>query len=227
MALLGTWLAGYVSAKILKTILGVGLLAIAFSFLRTPEPKDVKRLDDLIEEEYGGEKAETCLNYGRRWGDSLYCLQSQWGSFLFRIGRAVHRDDIYWSGGIKWIFSLITLQGAKSGGGGFQCLCGCHHRPGCICRTFCQVCSNRRGNIEYGIEPGYLYRTGCYHWRTIEFFGFQPNFTTSFRARIGHPIYPACLINYWGSHSVMQERIFHKTIHGEQKPFNMNLINNN
>ena len=61
MALIGTWLTAYVPADILKTILGVGLLAVAASFLRSPEPKDIVRADDAIEEEYGGEKSETCL----------------------------------------------------------------------------------------------------------------------------------------------------------------------
>ena len=36
MALLGTWVAGYVSSEFLKVILGGGLLAIAISFLRAP-----------------------------------------------------------------------------------------------------------------------------------------------------------------------------------------------
>ena len=61
MALFGTWAAGYVPADILKTILGMGLIAIAVAFLRTPEKTEVERLDDVIEEEYGGEKGETCL----------------------------------------------------------------------------------------------------------------------------------------------------------------------
>lgn len=61
MALLGTWIAGYVSSEILKIILGAGLLAIAISFLRAPEPKEVEGLNDAIQKESGGEKAETCL----------------------------------------------------------------------------------------------------------------------------------------------------------------------
>ena len=61
MALIGTWLTAYVPSDILKTILGVGLLAVAASFLRSPEPKDIVRADDAIEEEYGGEMSETCL----------------------------------------------------------------------------------------------------------------------------------------------------------------------
>ncbi len=61
MALLGTWVAGYVSSEFLKVILGGGLLAIAISFLRAPDHEGVEGLDDAIQKEYGGEKAETCL----------------------------------------------------------------------------------------------------------------------------------------------------------------------
>ena len=61
MALLGTWVAGWIDPDILKVVLGVGLFVVALSFLRAPEHKDVKRMDAAIEEEYGGEKAETCL----------------------------------------------------------------------------------------------------------------------------------------------------------------------
>jgi uncharacterized membrane protein YfcA len=61
LALVGTWVAGLVDAEILKMILGVGLFAVALSFLRAPEHKDVVRLDEAIDEEYGGDKAETCL----------------------------------------------------------------------------------------------------------------------------------------------------------------------
>ena len=60
-ALLGTWVAGWMDPDILKVVLGVGLFVVALSFLRAPEHKDVKRMDAAIEEEYGGEKAETCL----------------------------------------------------------------------------------------------------------------------------------------------------------------------
>lgn len=61
MALVGTWLAGYVPADILKTVLGVGLVLVAVSFLRAPQGRDVERADAAIEEEYGGQRAETCL----------------------------------------------------------------------------------------------------------------------------------------------------------------------
>lgn len=61
MALLGTWVAGYVPSVFLKVILGGGLLAIAVSFLRAPDHKGVEGLDDAIQKEYGGEKTETCL----------------------------------------------------------------------------------------------------------------------------------------------------------------------
>ena len=61
MALLGTWVAGLVTTDILKGILGSGLFVVAASFLRAPEPRDVALQDAAIEEEYGSEKAETCL----------------------------------------------------------------------------------------------------------------------------------------------------------------------
>lgn len=60
-SLLGTWLSGVLQPNILKTIFGMGLLGVAFSFLRAPERKEVKFLDEKIDEEYGGEKAQTCL----------------------------------------------------------------------------------------------------------------------------------------------------------------------
>ena len=47
--------------EFLKIILGMGLLAVALSFLRAPETKDVARDDAAIDEDYGGEKAETVL----------------------------------------------------------------------------------------------------------------------------------------------------------------------
>lgn len=59
--LLGTWVAGSIEPDILKVVLGVGLFAVALSFLRVPEHRDVVRMDEAIDDEYGGEKAETCL----------------------------------------------------------------------------------------------------------------------------------------------------------------------
>lgn len=60
-ALLGTWVAGSIAPEFLKIALGVGLFAIALSFLRAPEHKDVVRMDEAIKEEYGGSNAETSL----------------------------------------------------------------------------------------------------------------------------------------------------------------------
>lgn len=58
-ALLGTWISGVVDPEILKTILGVGLFAVAASFLRSPDEEAVETLDaDAREKE---EQAETCL----------------------------------------------------------------------------------------------------------------------------------------------------------------------
>lgn len=61
LALIGTWASGKVEPEVLKAIFGIGLFAVAASFLRSPEPKDVKLLNDQIEKDYGGEKAETCI----------------------------------------------------------------------------------------------------------------------------------------------------------------------
>ena len=59
-ALIGTWMSGRVEPDILKVILGVGLFGVALSFLRAPEHKDIDRMDDAIEENYGGKKGEIC-----------------------------------------------------------------------------------------------------------------------------------------------------------------------
>jgi uncharacterized membrane protein YfcA len=86
MAVLGTLAAGYISAEILKTILGMGLFAIAVTFLRTPEHKDVEWTGEDIQEECGGVKAETCLI--TREGDEIrytVCNRTE-GRFLAGIG---------------------------------------------------------------------------------------------------------------------------------------------
>ena len=61
MALLGTWLAGIINGDYLKIVLGMGLVAVAVSFLRTPGRENQERMDASIEKDYGGEKGETCL----------------------------------------------------------------------------------------------------------------------------------------------------------------------
>lgn len=45
LAVIGSWLAGEVPPIVLKTILGVGLLVVASSFLRSPRSEDVAVLD--------------------------------------------------------------------------------------------------------------------------------------------------------------------------------------
>jgi uncharacterized membrane protein YfcA len=61
LALIGTWASGQIQPLYLKVILGVGLFVVALSFLRQHEKKDVARMDEAIQKEYGGEKAETVL----------------------------------------------------------------------------------------------------------------------------------------------------------------------
>lgn len=86
MSVLGTWLTGFVPSEILKTILGIGLFAVAASFLRAPEQKDVERLDEAIQVEYGGESAETCLT--TREGETIcykVCNRTE-GSLIAGLG---------------------------------------------------------------------------------------------------------------------------------------------
>ncbi|MDT8298685.1 MAG: sulfite exporter TauE/SafE family protein, partial [Spirochaetaceae bacterium] len=45
LALVGTFLAGYVPGEILKIMLGIGLIAIASTFLKTPDHEKVQALD--------------------------------------------------------------------------------------------------------------------------------------------------------------------------------------
>lgn len=61
MAVLGAWVAGFIDPGILKAILGIGLFAVATSFLRTPDKKRVSLLDRAIKEEYGEGKSRTCV----------------------------------------------------------------------------------------------------------------------------------------------------------------------
>lgn len=58
LAILGSWLAGEVAAVVLKAILGVGLLVVAASFLRSPKPEDVAILDEAIDRRFQEERAE-------------------------------------------------------------------------------------------------------------------------------------------------------------------------
>ena len=61
LALLGTLAAGWVPPTVLKVILGMGLFAVAVSLLRSPEHKDIRRMNAAIQQEYGGSKATRVL----------------------------------------------------------------------------------------------------------------------------------------------------------------------
>ncbi len=58
-ALVGTWISGVVAPDILKTVLGVGLFAVAASFLRSPEEEEVEIMDAEARE--SAKEARTCL----------------------------------------------------------------------------------------------------------------------------------------------------------------------
>ncbi|MEE8441558.1 MAG: sulfite exporter TauE/SafE family protein [Spirochaetia bacterium] len=61
LALAGTWLARYVPPSILKSILGVGLLLIATTFLKSPHKETVKLLDQEIGKSNPTGRATTTL----------------------------------------------------------------------------------------------------------------------------------------------------------------------
>ncbi len=61
MALIGTWVGGFASPDVLKAILGLGLLAISYTFLRAPKPAKLAQLDGDISGDNPPEKAQTCL----------------------------------------------------------------------------------------------------------------------------------------------------------------------
>lgn len=60
-AIVGTIAAGYIPAVVLKTVLGMGLVVVAASFLRSPTRDDVIHLDETIRNEFDNEAAETKL----------------------------------------------------------------------------------------------------------------------------------------------------------------------
>ena len=59
MALFGTWVAHFVADDLLKTILGMGLVAVAFSFFRTPDEEMIEQMDERANQPT--EHAERCL----------------------------------------------------------------------------------------------------------------------------------------------------------------------
>jgi len=61
LALLGTWVGTGITPDILKTILGVGLFALALTFLRAPDHADKAQLDKAIAAVHGPDKGQTKL----------------------------------------------------------------------------------------------------------------------------------------------------------------------
>jgi hypothetical protein len=60
-AILGSYISSSIEPNILKAVLGVGLFAIALSFLHSPDHEEVALLDNAIQAKYGGSNAETTL----------------------------------------------------------------------------------------------------------------------------------------------------------------------
>ncbi len=61
LAIVGVVAANYIEPDILKAILGMGLLAVAFSLLRAPEHEEIRSLDSAIDEEQATQNPETCI----------------------------------------------------------------------------------------------------------------------------------------------------------------------
>lgn len=60
VALAGTWAAKGIPSDVLKGILGVGLFAIATSFLQSPKPEDLKAMDQDIRA-HQDKEPQTCI----------------------------------------------------------------------------------------------------------------------------------------------------------------------
>lgn len=60
LALVGVWIAGLVEADVLKAVLGVGLFAVALSFLRSPSAESAAIEADIQRREGSG-NPDTCL----------------------------------------------------------------------------------------------------------------------------------------------------------------------
>jgi len=61
LAVVGVLASKYVEPDILKAILGMGLLAVAFGLLRAPELKEIQSLDNAIDEEHATKMPEMCI----------------------------------------------------------------------------------------------------------------------------------------------------------------------
>lgn len=61
LAIAGTVLAGVIDPEFLKIVLGVGLAAVAISFLHSPREEDVHQLDRMALESDGEHGPETCI----------------------------------------------------------------------------------------------------------------------------------------------------------------------
>lgn len=61
LALVGVWIAGLVEADVLKAVLGVGLFAVALSFLRSPSAESAAAIEADIQRKEGSGNPDTCL----------------------------------------------------------------------------------------------------------------------------------------------------------------------
>ncbi len=86
VALLGTWLATGIQPNVLKIILGVGLFAVALSFLHAPDHSDMAMLDADIQTHDGPGEGKMCLVTAE--GEEIWytvCNKTE-GRFISGIG---------------------------------------------------------------------------------------------------------------------------------------------
>ena len=86
MALLGVWLANFVGGTVLKIILGMGLFAIALSFIRALEHEDIENLDEHIKNTYAKDNPKTCLVTAENENICYTVCNKTEGRFLASVG---------------------------------------------------------------------------------------------------------------------------------------------
>ncbi len=60
-AVIGSFLTGVVRTEALEAVLGMGLIAVALTFLRAPDHEELERLDQGVEADFGAGVGETSL----------------------------------------------------------------------------------------------------------------------------------------------------------------------
>jgi hypothetical protein len=139
MAILGTLLAGWIPSTLLKIVLGVGLIVVTLSFLKSPSHTEVERADQTIQKDYGGEKGETKLITAE--GEIItytVCNRTEGGDYR-RYRWSLCGSYIYGSRRIERFFSVAPMPGSQQSLRGYQRIRGCRYGPLCFGGTFLTI----------------------------------------------------------------------------------------